>query len=524
MKKSALLSLTVVALLIALAIALSPAGLLRNAARSVRPFGSRELLASRRFDPSQSAALFVGIRRFTQNVLDVRYAADDAVDLAYAFAMSDGERLVLPSRVTIALSGQPSKAESKERLKALKAAGTRVVNDVDRKKLMRLLRGQSSLAGRDGMMIVSFATHGFNTDGIPYLLAPESSFTRRDTTLSAAEVAEIVSSSEARRSLIFFDACRERVSASTRSVTGRPSAPLARKMARVEGQVIFYAAPPGGYAHDDPARGNGVFTAAVIDALQCDAHTNRMITVEKLATRVENQVLQFLQKNDPSIRKATQISLEGLTKFMPLAQCRATGLGSPSHVATVVPRGSSIQAFDRAGRSLWKRALDGTVRRTVVEQLFRADTRQVVVLSDDDGGATSLISIYDNAGNLIARYSHDGPLRHLAIAKPTWRHNPRIVAAGTRRDAGAKLDVYGFVSTVCLIEPKSSGGAEEKWYGAILDAGETITNLAVRGDHRQREIVLSTSTGSTIRLDFEGNVIDIERRRRGRTHFSLIAP
>lgn len=523
MKRTTLLWLSL--LLLLLLTLLIPAGIVRNSARSVRPYSARDLLASTRFDPNQSAGLFIGIRRFTHDQLtEVRYAADDAVDLAYAFAMSTGERLLLPSRVVIALSGEPSKKESKERLKALKAAGAKVVTNVDQDDLMKLLREQSAVAGRDGMMIVSFATHGFNTDGVPYLLGASSSFSRRDTNLSAAEVAEIVAGSAARRSLIFFDACRERVSADTRGVVARPSAPLVKKMARVEGQVIFYAAAPGGYAHDDPSRGNGVFTAAVIDALQCETGTQTMITVDKLATRVENQVLEFLQKRDPSIRKATQISMEGFTKFMPLAQCRSTGIGSPTQVSTVSARGSTLEAFDLTGRSLWQRELDGTVRLTFVEQLFREDTRQVVVLSDDGSDAKSLVSIYDNAGNLLAAYRHDGPLRHLKIAKPTWRHNPRIVVAGTRRDAAARLDVYGFVPTVCLIEPKSTGGAEEKWYGAILDARETITKLEIRGDHREREIVLSTSAGSRIRLDFDGSVINIDRGNRATTHFSLIAP
>ncbi|MFL6246469.1 MAG: caspase domain-containing protein [Thermoanaerobaculia bacterium] len=517
MRRFFLLSLSLLFLLLVLA----PAGFVQDAVRSVRPFSPRELLASTRFDPNQSAGLFVGIRRFTHDVAEVRYAADDAVDLAYAFAMSAGERLVLPSRVVIALSGQPSKKESKERLKALKAAGAEVVEDVDQNELLELLHKQVAVAGRDGMMIVSFATHGFNTNGVPYLLAASSSFSR-DTTLSAAKVAEIVSDSAARRSLLFFDACRERVSADTRGIVARPAAPLVDKMARVEGQVIFYAAAPGGYAHDDPSRGNGVFTAAVIDALRCEAGTPAMITVDKLASRVENQVLAFLRKRDPMIRKATQISMEGLTRFMPLAQCRVTGLGSPTQVSTVNVRGSTLEVFDLTGRPLWHRELDGAIRQTFVEQLFREDTRQVVVLSDD--GSASVISIYDNAGNLLAAYRHDGPLRFLQIAKPTWRHNPRIVAAGMRRDAAAKLDVFGFVPTVCLIEPKNTGGAEEKWYGAILDARETITDLEIDGDNRQRQIVLSTSAGSTIRLDFEGSVIGIDRGKHATTNFSLIAP
>ena len=77
-----------------------------------------------RFDREQSAALFVGVRRFTRDstLAPVRFAVDDAVDLAYAFALDPNVALVPPHRVVLALSGQPEKAESKKRLEELKAA------------------------------------------------------------------------------------------------------------------------------------------------------------------------------------------------------------------------------------------------------------------------------------------------------------------------------------------------------------------------------------------------------------------
>jgi hypothetical protein len=515
-------------LLLLFAPLLVPADFVHNAARSVRPFGSSTLLASTRFDSSQSAGLFVGVRRFSRDasLTEVRYAADDAVDLAYAFAMDAKEALVRPSRVVIALSGQPYKKASKERLKALTAAGARVVTSVNQDDLLELLHQQAALAGRDGMLIVSFATHGFATDGVQYLLGASSILPIVSTTLSAPEIADIVAGSNARRSLILLDACRERVDAHSRSTVRDPrsAAPLIEKMVYVEGQVIFHAAAHGGYAYDDATRGNGVFTAAVIDALECEpGQRSTVITVEQLAERVEKQVLADLQKRDPAARKATQISTEGFTKFMPLAQCRTTSVGSPATVGKVSAYGSMLQAVDAGGRSLWERQLGGTIRQTFVEQLFREDTRHVIVLSDDPHGTSSVVSIYDNAGNLFAAYEHDGLLRRLEIARPTWRHNPRIVAVGVGREAAAKLDIRGTVPAVLLLEPKNSGGAKEKWYGAILDTREAITQLRIEGDHRERSIVLSTSAGSTIRLDFDGSVIDIQRGRHAATQFSLIA-
>src|SRR5258706_448855 len=77
------------------------------------------------FDRSQSAALFVGVRHFThdENLTEVRYAVDDAVDLAFVFALDHNVHLVEAGRVVLALSGDPQKPESRQKLAALRAAG-----------------------------------------------------------------------------------------------------------------------------------------------------------------------------------------------------------------------------------------------------------------------------------------------------------------------------------------------------------------------------------------------------------------
>lgn len=51
--------------------------------------------------------MFVGIRRFTHDAdLDpVRYAVDDAIDLAYAVSLDRSVPLIAPDRVALALSG-----------------------------------------------------------------------------------------------------------------------------------------------------------------------------------------------------------------------------------------------------------------------------------------------------------------------------------------------------------------------------------------------------------------------------------
>jgi len=241
-------------------------------ARSVRPLLQQSRSASTHFDRRQSAALFVGVRQFANDAVEpVPFAVDDAVDLSYVFALERRVALVPPRRVVLALAGRPVKEESRERLRKLRDAGVDVrpaAADVIR----NALREQSALAGRDGLLIVSVASHGFLRDGNGYILATSSSIGRTETMLSANEVFETIATSPAQRSLVFVDACRERVT-STRSVLAgtASAAPLVRRLSRARGQVVFYAAAAGQWAYDDLTARNGVFTKAVIAGINCGA-------------------------------------------------------------------------------------------------------------------------------------------------------------------------------------------------------------------------------------------------------------
>jgi hypothetical protein len=95
-------------------------------------------------------------------------------------------------------------------------------------------------------------------------------------------------------------------------------------MSGVNGQAVITAAVAGGYAYDDDVRKNGVFTATVIDGLQCKAGWNAegYVTAETLRSYVEKNVLSWLRANkNPEAKKATQARFEGESKEMPLSIC-----------------------------------------------------------------------------------------------------------------------------------------------------------------------------------------------------------
>jgi hypothetical protein len=278
-----------------------------------------------KFDPAHSAALFVGVRSFTEDntLANVRYAVDDAVDLAYALSMDDDSRLVVPGRVVLALSGQAQKPESQHRLEELQARGATIVS-ASLARILSELDAQKGRTADDGMLVISFATHGVNDDGTQFLLAADSLLRYRQTLLSEATVRQVASG--AARSLILVDACRQQLRADQRAGDADPRSAavlLEKRMARISGQVVFSAAAAGAYAYDDDQRGNGVFTANVIDALHCRAATAAgVVTVGRLAAFVEDHVLDWIHRNrDPHARLATQLSCEGDTNRMPLAVC-----------------------------------------------------------------------------------------------------------------------------------------------------------------------------------------------------------
>lgn len=274
---------------------------------------------------AQSAALFVGVREFPYDtgLAEVQYAVDDAVDLAHVLAIDPKTRLVDPRRVVLALSGEPQKAESRQRLETLVAHGA-TIRGAAQPDVLTLLQEQARAVGPHGVLVVAFATHGVSIDGTQYLLTASSLLQHRETGIAETKVREIVSRMGVPRSLILLDACRERLTSDVRSIDPRSAAAAMRLIGDINGQVVFSAAAAGDYAYDDTDRGNGVFTAAVIDGLQCRAATDSdgFVTVDTLSSYVEEQVLTWVRRNrDPDASRATQLHCEGRSRKMPLLQC-----------------------------------------------------------------------------------------------------------------------------------------------------------------------------------------------------------
>ena len=273
-------------------------------ADGVSPLSTAQQEASR-FSPADSAGLFIGVRSFEDGkdpFPEVPFAADDAVDLAHAFAFE--LELLPPAKATIALSGEPQKEESRARLAALREAGA-TVTDAKNDTIRRTLVATKDAAGEKGILVLTVATHGYQIEGTYRLLAQNTmrSFLV-STSLNADEVLDfIVDGAASRRQLVLIDACRERLSAARQGVGRDPRSSVpeafAQAAAEAEGIVVFLSARAGGYSYDDSRKQNGVFTSTVLEGLRgaSPPDARGFITPATLGPFVNARVSEWVAKN-----------------------------------------------------------------------------------------------------------------------------------------------------------------------------------------------------------------------------------
>ena len=144
--------------------------------RGVTPTGSEvkdEHIALGPIDWDQSAGVFIGVETFHSDdpPLAVRYAADDATDLAYLFA--NELRLLPPSHTVLMLSGQPNKERSRQRLRELQRDTHVILDDVDAKRIGDAIAEQAPHVGANGVLVLSIATHGYTKEGQHVLLTAD---------------------------------------------------------------------------------------------------------------------------------------------------------------------------------------------------------------------------------------------------------------------------------------------------------------------------------------------------------------
>jgi caspase domain-containing protein len=391
-----------------------------------------ELQRTTDFDPAESAALFVGVQRFTRETgLPVlRSPVDDAIDLAYLFALELG--LVQPQRVVLLLSGEPRKTASQKRLALLLAADARQ-DEPTLSTIEARLHEQVRAAGARGLLVLGFASHGYSVGPTHHLFAADSVLADPKSSLSADDVFEWVERSPATRRLVFLDACRERIEKVLGRGAGDPdeltkSHQLAAAIGRSSGEAIFSAARPGAITWEKD--GNGVFTAAVIDGLRCQAEADRksLITVAALADYVNRTVTAWERQQHPSQRLSAsgiEVKLGGPAAEMPLAFCPEC-LPPASQPSYVRAEGDVVEVFSETGTRLWTHKSAANLPKIQVADLNGDCKKEVVVGAGGQGTDAGKVVAYDYQGKelwsaaapkeFIYQGSHSGEMSVRALA------------------------------------------------------------------------------------------------------------
>ncbi len=271
------------------------------------------------FDSADSCGVFIGINDFVDangtvndRLMPLRFAVDDAIDLAYAFCFD--RDVVSADRTRLLLSGEPAKESSRDKLIKLVAAGAerQRATQIGIRDSIELAKSRSK---QDGLLIVSFASHGItNREGHSVLLARDSRIDKPDTCLALGGLLDFVSNAKAKRRLVLVDACRDRVD---RNRAGddryaKMYSEFREALKNAVGTVVLGSTVVGGVSFEDAELGNGVFTEFVLRGLSgvAAADPRGLVTVATLADYVDEQVRQFvLEKRADFVDSCTGITI-----------------------------------------------------------------------------------------------------------------------------------------------------------------------------------------------------------------------
>jgi TPR repeat protein len=313
------------------------------------------------FSAAASRGLFVGVNRFDdQNLAPLSYAVDDAVDLAFLFSYE--LQLVAAGNVTLALSGSPEKPETQDKLAWLKEAKA-VFCEPMASELQRRVWALSHEVGREGLLVLSFATHGFNDDSKD-LIAGKDAWPLRATSGSilVQDLLSDVTASASPRRLLLLDTCRSRFRRGARGVDGEGMTPsFAATISRATGTCVINSTTLGGLSYEDPQSHNGVFTSAIVRGLREGAvgDARGFVTVDTLVDYVNDEVVSWLcaqQGFEPGAGRGITLQEDVAIRSLPLA---ASGEEAVAARRDRLMRALSIQRLRRhLGGNLERRQLD----------------------------------------------------------------------------------------------------------------------------------------------------------------------
>ncbi len=183
-----------------------------------------------------------------------------------------------------------------------------------RRQFYRALAEFENRLASGGTGVVYFAGHGIQSDGRNYLIPADAQIEIDDDleaeAIDAGRILESMARSGNPLNILILDACRDnplprrtRSAARGLSVTSIPSG--------AKGTAIIYAAGEGQVAEDGPSGGHGVFTEALLNALEMSN-----LTLEQV---IKNVTKNVVERTNGRQRPWSLASIQGDFYFNPQA-------------------------------------------------------------------------------------------------------------------------------------------------------------------------------------------------------------
>jgi len=223
-------------------------------------------------------ALIIGVEDYLDKRINrFNYAASDARAVAGALARYAGFR---KDRIVLLATGEP---DDRQPLRSV---------------ILQQLANLPDRVSQDGLLLIYFAGHSAIRDGKSYLL-PTDALTGDDTLLAetaigAERVKELIRASGASQVMLAFDAFRHEPlnEAFTRAFTFDP------RNQEVVAFITLLATGVGQRAYESPAKGQGYFTAALIEALKGRAADgNREVTLDRFVKYLQANISAEVQRD-----------------------------------------------------------------------------------------------------------------------------------------------------------------------------------------------------------------------------------
>lgn len=248
-------------------------------------------------------ALFVGVNDFRPGEFPrLSFAVDDAIAQAHLFIAE--LELIPPENAVLALQGQPGTNRGRKQLKALQALGIKPTEASRSDIIAALDRLQAlPLAGLDGLMIVSFSTHGLDDAQQHYLMLHDGMYKHpQEGAITVAELNNRMAQITVSKRLLFVDACRSTPQATSKAPPPKMSEGFLEALQSARGQKVMASCAQGEASYEDTSKGHGIFTYWLLMGLKggptgAPTDPRGMITIGTIQSFLQEKVPRYSRLN-----------------------------------------------------------------------------------------------------------------------------------------------------------------------------------------------------------------------------------